>query len=115
MNNNLDIDEVIIKPEERKSWEINVNSRISDSVKIPIIAINGKNNGPTLCITAGVHPTEYSCIEASLQVSREIDINNLSGKLIILPILNGWQLRRVIAPVVANRTCPIHIFVSLST
>ena len=53
MNNNLEIDKVIIKPGERKNWEINVNSRISDSVKIPITTINGKNEGPTLCITAG--------------------------------------------------------------
>ena len=88
MSNNLEIDKIIIKPGEKKIWEINVNSRISDSVKIPITTINGKKDGPTLCVTAGVHPTEYSCIEAALQISKEININNLSGKLIILPILN---------------------------
>ena len=89
MNNNLEIDKVIIKPGERKNWEINVNSRISDSVKIPITTINGKKDGPTLCVTAGVHPTEYSCIEAALQISREININNLSGNRNI--IYSDWN------------------------
>lgn len=55
---------------------------------IPFYVIRGVNDGPTVCITAGVHGTEYAGIEASLRIYHELDPAHLSGTIIGCPVAN---------------------------
>ena len=55
---------------------------------IPFYVIKGLNDGPTVCITAGVHGTEYAGIEASLRLYHELDPKQLHGTIIGCPITN---------------------------
>ncbi|WP_273566690.1 succinylglutamate desuccinylase/aspartoacylase family protein [Maribacter halichondriae] len=55
---------------------------------MPIIVIKGKKEGPVFTMVAGVHGFEYPPIVATQELMKEIDMNNLSGTLIIIPIAN---------------------------
>lgn len=68
------------------------NYEISDengvTTIIPYYVICGKNPGPVLCVTSGVHGTEYPGIGANLQLYHDIQPENLSGTLIGVPQCN---------------------------
>ena len=56
-------------------------------VPVPITVIrNGE--GPTLVISAGIHGDEYEGQIAVANLAREVDVNDLRGRLILLPMLN---------------------------
>ncbi|WP_391122988.1 M14 family metallopeptidase [Psychrobacillus sp. L3] len=55
---------------------------------IPAFMINGKEEGPSVLIMAGVHGCEYTSIDAALKLAKELTPNDIVGKLIILPIVN---------------------------
>jgi len=58
------------------------------TVKVPVIAINGKREGPRVAITGGVHGVEYVGIEAARRLGTEIDPADVAGSLIVVPIAN---------------------------
>lgn|GEM_PF-139486 len=59
----------------------------------PVLVINGKKPGPTLCMTAAIHGDELNGIEIIRRVMYDIDPKKLSGKIIGVPIvnINGFQ------------------------
>jgi len=61
---------------------------IRRSIEIPYVVIRGAHAGPTLCIVAGEHPTEYAGITAAIKLSNDINPKDLKGTLIIVPIAN---------------------------
>ena len=67
---------------------LNVGETTTGPVVIPIVILNGKAEGPTLCLTAGVHATEYASIEAVFRLIHEIDPKNLRGTILAVPIVN---------------------------
>jgi len=79
----------------KKSDLLKVAERALFPINLPITIINGIKHGPTLCISAGQHSTEYTGIETCIRLSKNIDPKELSGTLIILPVLNvlGFQAR----------------------
>ena len=54
----------------------------------PFYAVCGEKDGPTLCITSGVHGTEYPGIGANLKLYHDLDPKNLSGTVIGVPQCN---------------------------
>jgi predicted deacylase len=54
----------------------------------PYIAIVGRENGPTMLITAGIHAAEYTGTLAAIRLGRMIDPVEVRGTLVILPLLN---------------------------
>lgn len=56
--------------------------------RLPMWLINGRGDGPTLVVTAGVHAAEYASIAAALDVGRSLDPANLSGRVIVVPVMN---------------------------
>lgn len=70
----------------------NVNIEFSDdagnSGNLPISIIKGKSEGPVFTIIAGVHGFEYPPIVAIQSLLKEIDQEQLTGTLIIIPIAN---------------------------
>lgn len=58
------------------------------TVKVPIIAIGGVNDGPRVAITAGIHGAEYVAIEAARRIGMGVDPRHLHGCLVVVPIVN---------------------------
>ena len=59
----------------------------------PVLVINGKNPGKTLCLTAAIHGDELNGIEIIRRVMYDIDPDKLNGRIIGVPIVNikGFQ------------------------
>ena len=59
----------------------------------PVLVINGKNSGKTLCLTAAIHGDELNGIEIIRRVMYDIDPDKLNGRIIGVPIVNikGFQ------------------------
>ncbi|HEY6642353.1 succinylglutamate desuccinylase/aspartoacylase family protein [Povalibacter sp.] len=58
------------------------------AVPVPVIVLNGKGPGPVLCITAAVHGDELNGIEVTRRVLDDIDVEELNGAIIGIPIVN---------------------------
>ena len=52
------------------------------STSIPVTIINGKEDGPTLLITAGIHGGEYPGIAAAMELGRDVSPEDVAGCLI---------------------------------
>ena len=65
-----------------------------ERVSIPLILINGREDGPRVGITAGIHGSEYVSIEAARRVGTELDPGDVRGSLIIVPIANTTAFQR---------------------
>lgn len=61
---------------------------IEPAWEIPAYVVRGKETGPTLAITAGIHCAEYAGIAAALRVAQETDPAELRGTLIVVPLVN---------------------------
>jgi hypothetical protein len=56
--------------------------------RLPMWLVNGAADGPTLVVTAGVHPAEYASIAAALELGRSADPALLRGRIIVVPVVN---------------------------
>lgn len=67
---------------------LKVGETLTGPVEIPIVIVNGKADGPVLCLTAGVHATEYAPIEAMFRLIHGFDPAKLRGTIVAVPIVN---------------------------
>lgn len=63
-------------------------------VATPVLVVNGRSSGPTLCLTAAVHGDELNGIEVVRRIMHQIDPAKLSGAVIGVPIVNLQSFRR---------------------
>ena len=57
-------------------------------VSTPILVVNGRLAGPTLCLTAAIHGDELNGIEMVRRVVHNLDPEKLSGAVLGVPIVN---------------------------
>ncbi|MDI6870585.1 MAG: succinylglutamate desuccinylase/aspartoacylase family protein [Bacillota bacterium] len=55
---------------------------------IPVVVINGAEDGPVLCVDAMVHGDEHEGMLALIELTRTIDPRELKGKFIGVPAVN---------------------------
>ncbi|MGH9641633.1 MAG: succinylglutamate desuccinylase/aspartoacylase family protein [Terriglobales bacterium] len=67
---------------------LEVGETATGPVQLPLVIINGAHDGPTLCLTAGVHATEYASIAAVMRLMNEIRPEDLHGRIIAVPIVS---------------------------
>jgi predicted deacylase len=67
---------------------LRVDGGDGNEVHVPVGTVNGRRDGPTLLVVAGVHGSEYVGIEATSRLFRWVDPDQLSGKLVTVPCLN---------------------------
>jgi predicted deacylase len=68
----------------------------------PYIAVHGARPGCAVLITAGVHGSEYSSIDAAVRLAAGLDAREVSGQVLCLPLLNPpafWQRAAYVCPV----------------
>ncbi len=54
----------------------------------PVISVTGVKPGPILFVNAGVHGGEYPAVEAVIQLGKTLDPKEISGTVILMPVLN---------------------------
>jgi hypothetical protein len=54
----------------------------------PVISVAGAKPGPVLIVNAGVHGGEYPAVEAVIRLSKTLDPKNITGTVILMPVLN---------------------------
>jgi uncharacterized protein len=73
--------------QKTQGW-LTIGETASGPLRIPLVVINGRDDGPTLCLTAGVHATEYAPIDAVTRLLRMLDPERLRGAVIGVPVAN---------------------------
>jgi predicted deacylase len=73
---------------QKATGYIGVPAGVDAATNLPVIVIHGVKAGPTLALLSGVHGTEYASIVALAQLAAQVDPSELSGTLVILPLLN---------------------------
>ena len=98
----LRIGSIEAKPGSKVSGVLSVAERPAHSLDMPLTLINGAHDGPVVAINAGTHGTEYVGIAATLDLIRSIDPQDVSGGLVIVPVVDipGFEWR-------SKCTCPI--------
>jgi predicted deacylase len=56
--------------------------------RLPMWLINGDGDGPTVVVTAGVHPAEYASIAGALRFGQTLSPVGLLGRVIVVPVMN---------------------------
>jgi len=68
-----------------------------EHIQLPITVICGKEEGKTVLITGGIHNAEYVGIQAALELSVFLKPSQISGNIIIIPLVNrtGFEHRTI--------------------
>lgn len=92
----------------RKAFgRIEVVDNLAAEADMPVGIINGMEDGPTFTVTGGLYPTEYCGVEAASRLYRDLNLDGLRGRLLIIPVVNmpvfqfrtAWlKLRSSISP-----------------
>jgi predicted deacylase len=67
---------------------IDVPAGIDPGLRIPVAVFSGSRPGPVLALVAGAHGTEYASIIALEKLMSRIDPKEISGGVIIVPLVN---------------------------
>jgi predicted deacylase len=59
----------------------------------PCFEAQGAADGPRVAITGGVHGCEYSSIAAVIRLMRELDLEQLSGSIVAVPVVSLESFR----------------------
>lgn len=62
-------------------------------LKLPFTAICGRADGPAVLVSAGVHGAEYVGIQTVLELSRELEAEDIRGSLVFLLLANPTASR----------------------
>ena len=101
MKNVLRVGEVTAEPSQSAHgpgmW---VELKDGSRVHLPVILLNGKDDGPRVVINCATHPTELVGFAAVQILTRKIDPTKLKGSLIVFPVSNplGMQWGEYVSP-----------------
>lgn len=73
---------------ERAQGFIDIGETATGPIRIPLVIVNGSEDGPVLSLTAGVHATEYPPIDAVMRTMHHLDARRLRGAVIAVPVAN---------------------------
>lgn len=74
-----------VPPGELRRGQIELN--LTPTTTLPYLILRGKEPGPTLLVTAGIHGAEYASIAAAYRLA-DLNLAILTGTLAVLPIVN---------------------------
>lgn len=88
MRRRLAIRDIAADSGARAEGWLTIGETPAGPLRVPVVLINGRDDGPVLCLTAGVHATEYAPIEAVLRLLGMLDAATLRGAVIGVPVTN---------------------------
>ncbi len=80
-------------------------------VVLPVATITGAKDGPTFAVMSGMHAGEYAGILASQRLIQTVKPQELSGRLIVIPIISmkSFLMRYMQLSVVDEREVHFHV------
>ena len=84
----LTVGSIVAVPGQKTSGFLHVPPGIDAGSDIPVVIIQGAKTGPVLALVAGSHGTEYASIIALEKLIDRIDPTEISGTVILLPLVN---------------------------
>ncbi len=81
MIENFKVGNLVAEPGEKIQGYLEV---VNSHVKMPATLICGSKPGKTVAITGGIHGGEYPGVETAIRLARQIEPNNVSGRIVIL-------------------------------
>jgi len=79
---------ITARPGEKAAGNIRVPAGLDPSTDMPVVVVHGAKSGPVLALVAGAHGTEYASIIALEKLIGALDPKQLSGTVIVLPLVN---------------------------
>lgn len=108
----ITVGEITANPGQTARGFLSVEVGKGLSVRMPVVIVNGKADGPVFAVTAGVHGAEYPGIEAAIRLSRTLDPAEMRGAVLIVPVVSvpAYQRRAIyvnpLDGINFNRVCP---------
>ena len=69
-------------------WLKLITDGLGNPINIPVMVAKGEKDGPILGLTAALHGNELNGISVIQRLFRELDINDLSGTVVGIPVVN---------------------------
>ena len=82
---------------QKASGTIEVPAAADAALSIPVVVVHGARPGPVLALVSGAHGTEYASIIALEKLIALLNPADLSGTVIILPLVNVPSFEQKIA------------------
>lgn len=100
MSRKLQIGNIVAEEGTKQNGFLKVGEMPEAKVELPVMIIHGREPGPTLSITAGVHGNEYAGIEAVLRLFTQTNPTKVKGKIIAVPVVNmeGFRQHSYVSP-----------------
>jgi uncharacterized protein len=76
------------EPGQKAFGYLEVPAGVDPATNIPVVVINGSKPGPVLALVTGAHGTEYVSIIAVEKLIGELDPDQVSGTIILIPLVN---------------------------
>ena len=75
-------------PGQKATGTLDVPAGVDATASIPVVVFRGAKPGPVLALVSGAHGTEYASIIALEKVIQTLDPAQISGTVIVVPLLN---------------------------
>jgi predicted deacylase len=75
-------------PGQKATGTLEIPAGVDAATSIPVVVVRGNKPGPVLALVSGAHGTEYASIIALEKVIQMLDPTQVSGTVIILPLVN---------------------------
>jgi uncharacterized protein len=75
-------------------WLHLVNNRIGEPIRVPIVVVRGRHDGPVFGLTAAIHGNELNGISVIQELVSQIDVESLHGTVVGALVLNVPGLMR---------------------
>ena len=90
----VQIQDVVAQPGTRAQGFLTIGETPSEPIRIPLVIVNGRRPGVSLCLTAGVHAAEYPGIDAVMRTVQDLDPEALAGAVVAVPVVNPPMFQR---------------------
>ncbi len=85
----FEIRDVRVRPGERATYNLEVPDLYTHTgLSIPIHVVHGKKDGPVLFLSGAIHGDEINGVEIIRRVLASPRLNNMSGTLLAVPVVN---------------------------
>jgi predicted deacylase len=84
----VQIRDIKAEPGKKIRGFVDVGETPVGPIRVPLVLIAGWRPGPTLCLTAGVHATEYPAIDAVMRTIQALNPEELMGTVVAAPVVS---------------------------